>query len=432
MSIIYRRPALARQMARQLVNPGVLDEGLRSGLFLSGLRRTGKTTFLRSDLIPALEEAGALVIYVDLWSDTQTDPAALVLGAIRRTLEELQRPSSSLLRRLARISGMEAGGFGFRFGFELEHVGEEGGPTLARALTEIVDQADTDVVLIVDEVQHAITSEEGQRLLLALKAARDAINPRLDSDNHFIFIGTGSHRALVNELTARRSQAFAGATSVAYPVLDRGYVEHLFARLAAELRRAERRPVAHGRDEPAVTSVAALGAGSGEERAWPLPSVEIATRAFASLGHRPEEMIKALKLLRSQLPPGADPDVHFPVIAATLRTAAVDTELTKVELLGGLATAVFERIAAVDGHARGVYSAAAVETYSRDVGRRVRVEEIQPVVNDLLAANLIMRRGHGLYGVTDPFVQQIWRERRALGAGLEAPEERPRARTERS
>lgn len=42
MSSIYRRPALAAQMTKQLRNPGVLDEGLRSGLFLSGLRRTGK------------------------------------------------------------------------------------------------------------------------------------------------------------------------------------------------------------------------------------------------------------------------------------------------------------------------------------------------------------------------------------------------------
>ena len=79
---------------------------------------------------------------------------------------------------------------------------------------------------------------------------------------------------------------------------------------------------------------------------------------------------------------------------------------------------MFERIAAVDGHARGVFSTEAAAEYSRAVGRQVRVEEIQPVVNDLLAANLVMRRGHGLYGVTDPFVQQIWREKRALAADL--------------
>jgi hypothetical protein len=347
MTSIYRRPELAAQMAKQLLNPGVLDEGLRSGLFLSGLRRTGKTTFLINDLIPALEESGALVIYVDLWSDTQTNPAVLVLAAVRRTLTR---------------------------------VGTEGGPTLAQALTEVVDQAKTNVVMIIDEVQHAITSDDGNQMLLALKSARDAINPRPSTPGHFIFIGTGSHRALVSELTARRNQAFAGATSVPYPVLDGDYVEHLLKRLAQE----------------------------GAER---LPSLAVATRAFETLGNRPEEMLKALRQLNRHLPPGGNPDEHLPVIAATLRSTAADIELMKVEQLGGLATAIFERIASTEGDARGVFSAEAAADYAKAAGRDVRVEEIQPVVNDLLAANLLMRRGHGMYGVTDPFVQEIWREK---------------------
>lgn len=383
MADIYRRPELAAQMAKQLLHPGVLDEGLRSGLFLSGLRRTGKTTFLLNDLIPALEEAGALVIYVDLWSDTQTSPATLVLSAVKKALTELQTPASSILKRLGRVGGADLGAFGFKFGFKLDSVGAEGGTTLAQALAEVVDQARTDVVLIVDEVQHAITSEDGNRMLLALKAARDAINPRPDTPGHFVFIGTGSHRALVSELTARRNQAFAGATAVPYPVLNGDYVEHLLKRLA-------------------------------QEGATPLPSLAVATQAFATLGNRPEEMLKALRQLSRYLPPGGNPDVHLPVIAATLRSTAADIELMKVEQLGGLAAAIFERIASADGSARGVFSSEAAADYSKAVGRAVRVEEIQPVANDLLAANLIMRRGHGMYGVTDPFVQEIWREKRAL------------------
>ena len=382
MSSIYRRPLLAAQMAKQLLDPGVLDEGLRSGLFLSGLRRTGKTTFLVNDLIPALEEAGALVIYVDLWSNTQTSPAALVLAALRKALAELQTPTSSLLQRLRRVAGVDVGALGFKFGFKLDSLGTEGGPTLAQALTEIVDQAKTNVVLIVDEVQHAIASDDGNQMLLALKSARDAINPRPGTPGHFIFIGTGSHRALVSELTARRNQAFVGATSVPYPVLNGDYVQHLLDRLA-------------------------------RERAAPLPSSAVAVQAFTTLGSRPEEMLRALRQL-SHLPPGAKPDEHLPVIAATLRSAAADVELMKVEQLGGLATAIFERIAAADGDARGVFSADAAAEYTKAVGKDVRVDEIQPVVNDLLAANLIMRRGHGMYGITDPFVQEIWREKKAL------------------
>lgn len=382
MADIYRRPELAAQMAKQLLHPGVLDEGLRSGLFLSGLRRTGKTTFLLNDLIPALEEAGALVIYVDLWSDTQTSPAALVLSAVKKTLTELQTPASNILQKLRRVGAADVGAFGFK----LDTVGAEGGTTLAQALTEVVDQAGTDVVLMIDEVQHAITSEDGNQMLLALKSARDAINPRPNTPGHFIFIGTGSHRALVSELIARRNQAFAGATSVPYPVLDGDYIEHLMKRLA-------------------------------QEGAAPLPSLAVATQAFTTLGNRPEEMLKALRQLSRHLPPGGNPDAHLPVIAATLRSTAADIELMKVQQLGRLATAIFERIAATDGDARGVFSGEAAADYTKAVGREVRVEEIQPAVNDLLAANLIMRRGHGMYGVTDPFVQEIWREKKALENG---------------
>jgi hypothetical protein len=378
---IFRRPELAAQMTRQLLHPGVLDEGLRSGLFISGLRRTGKTTFLVNDLIPALEAAGALVIYVDLWTNTQLSPVVLVHAAIRKALTELQTPASAVLKKLERLGSVDVGAFGMKFGFKIENVGEVGGLTIAQALTEVVDQAKTDLVLIIDEVQHAITSDDGKNLMFSIKAARDAINPRPGTPGHLMFIGTGSHRALVSELTARRNQAFEGATSIAYPVLDADYVDHLFDRLISE--------------------------GSGL-----LPSRAVAISAFRMLGNRPEELIRALGVLRSKLLPGGSPDDYLPVIAATLRSAVADVELSKLDSLGSLAAAIFERIAMADGDAKGLFSVAAAAEYSQFIGREVRVEEIQMVVNDIMAANLIMRRAHGLYCITDPLVQEIWRERR--------------------
>ena len=380
MPEVFRRPRLAAELAGRLLRPGVLDEGLRSGLFLSGLRRTGKTTFLRTDLVPELEAQGALVIYVDLWSDTKASPAALVQAAVRQTLSQLVTPSSPLLARLRRIKGLDLGGMGFRFGFQLDQLGEAGGVTLAQAFTEVVDQSGGDVVLIIDEVQQAITTEEGNQMLLALKATRDAINPRPETPGHFLFLGTGSHRALVSELTARRNQAFAGATSLPYPVLDQAYVRHVLERLRAE----------------------------GME---PLPSEESAWNSFQTLGHRPEEFLRALGQLRLSTTSGLAPDQLLPVIAATLRGSAADLELLKVEQIGGLATAIFDRVARSEGSARGIFSAEAALSYGEAIGREVRVEEIQPVVNELLAANVLMRLGHGLYGVTDPFVQEIWQER---------------------
>lgn len=384
MSNIFQRSELAESMANQLLSPSVLDEGLRSGLFLSSPRRIGKTTFLRNDLVPALEDRGALVIYVDLWSNTLAKPATLLHTAIQKTLKDLQTPGSSVLETFRRVSNVEIGAAEFKFGFKLDSIGSPCGPTLAQALTEVVDQAKTDLVLIIDEVQHAISSDDGNQLLLALKAARDAINPRPHTPGYFLFIGTGSHRAQVSELTAKRNHAFSGATSAAYPLLKGDYVEFLLNRLALTVKREK------------------------------LPSLEVAIDAFDTLGNRPEEMLKALRQLLQQ---EGEPDVFLPVIASTLRSAAASIELEKVEQLGSLAQAIFNKIASTEGDARGIFSTDAAAEYSKSVGREVCVEEIQPVVIALVAENIIMRRGHGIYAITDQFVHEIWLEERALIEG---------------
>lgn len=386
MAEIFHRTGLAREMAARLLKPSVLDEGLRSGLFISGVRRTGKTTFLLSDLVPALQEAGAIVIYVDLWSNVQASPSSLVHNAIRSTLAALQTPGSKLLKQLAKVRSAEISAGGLKLGFKLETVGTASGPTLAEAFTQVVDQTRTDIVLIIDEVQQALSSEEGGQMLLALKAARDAVNPRPSTPGHFLFVGTGSHRAMVNELSTRRNQAFAGAISIAYPVLGDDYVQHLLGRLQA----------------------------SGVRN---LPSVDAASRAFRTLGNRPEELLRALRTLSAQLPnvPGdVSVDTAFMIVANTLRASAADVELAKVEQIGALALAVFERIAGAGPAAKGLFAADALAQYGKALGRDVRADEVQAVLAELMAANLIMRSGHGLYGLTDPFVQEIWLERQQM------------------
>ena len=138
---------------------------------------------------------GAVVIYVDLWSQPQANPADLVHAAIRQCLKELQTPGSMMLQQLKRVSSIDAGAAGFKFGFKLTDVGKEGGVSLAQAFTELIHQSKTNLVLIVDEVQHALGSADGDNMLHALKAARDAINTRLATPGYFLFVGTGSHRA---------------------------------------------------------------------------------------------------------------------------------------------------------------------------------------------------------------------------------------------
>ena len=78
---------------------------------------------------------------------------------------------------------------------------------------------------------------------------------------------------------------------------------------------------------------------------------------------------------------------------------------------GSQPVAIFAWVARMDTPAKGLFSAEAAAAYAAAIDREVRVDDIQPVVNELLAANVLMRLGHGLYGVSDPFVQEIWRER---------------------
>lgn len=375
----FRRTALAREMARQLLQPSFLDTSLRSGLFLSGLRRVGKTTFLATDLIPALEEAGAIVIYVDLWSQPQANPAELVHDAIRRSLEELKTPGSWVLQKLRRVSGVEAGAAGFKFGFKLEALGKEGGASLAQAFSELIDQAKTSVVLIVDEVQHALGSVEGDNMLHALKAARDAINTRPQTPGYFLFVGTGSHRARVQELSLKGNQAFNGAVTHEFPVLGQDFVEYVLQQVKQQL---------------------------GDKS----PSVGVTAEAFKRMGNRPEELIKALNVLRS-LPPAANPDEHFPTIAESLGSAAADIEMQKIEGFGPLAEAVFSRICSIGGNVKGVFTADALKEYSSRIGREVTTQEVQSVVGLMTSANLLMRVKHGHYGVTDSFVEKSWQAR---------------------
>jgi len=391
--MIFTRPGLAGRMAAQLLDPGPLDEALRSGLFLSGLRRTGKTTFLKHDLIPALEERGALVIYTDLWSDVAIDPAELVRTAIREALQAVQQPGSRLMQRLSAVKGASLEAVGIGFSFELEAVGRPGGATLAEALAELVDRTGTDVVLIVDEVQHALTSTAGSDMLLALKAARDAVNTRPDTVGHLLVVGTGSHRAYVAELTSRRNQAFAGAASVPYPLLGKEYLAHLRARLVAD----------------------------GVE---PLPSQTALEAAFERLGHRPEELLKALQLLVRRHEANRDVDTVLEIVSSTLRAGMADIELHKIERLGPLADQVFQRIAAAaDGEARGLYGREALDEFSTGLGRDVAATDVQRVLDELTAENVVMRAGHGRYSVTDPFVRTVWAERQQLASGaLAAPD----------
>jgi len=220
---VFHRTALAQDIASKLVRPPATSAS-GSGLFLAAPRRTGKSTFLREDLRPALEALGVLVVYADLWENKAADPGVVIIGAIRGALAQRE----GVVARLARATGMEKVTVG-GLGFNLDKVGMPDGASLSAALSALSDETQRLIVLIIDEAQHAITSEAGSNALFALKAARDELN---SSAHHGLrIVATGSNRDKLAMLRASKDQAFFGAPLVAFPPLGKDYIAWFIARL---------------------------------------------------------------------------------------------------------------------------------------------------------------------------------------------------------
>jgi len=374
--LVFHRPAYARALAQQLLQPGPLDQGLLSGVFLSGIRRIGKTTFIRQDFIPALLDSGALVLYVDLWTDRSRPPMGILLEAVRTAAAELQQPTSALLQQLRRVKGANFGVAGISLGIQLDALGTSAGATLADVFVELVSKAQGDVVLVIDEVQQAMGSQDGQDMLFALKAARDSVNTAIDLPGRLLIVGTGSHKSLVTDMATRRSQAFAGAHTASFEPLGKDYIAWFLNRVGA--------------------------AGLA------VPSPEAAFAGFRDTGSRPEELAKAVRQLQDEIAAGraADVDKAFATVCATLATAAAELDIQSIEDAGDLAVLAFSRIAA--GQARGLYAVDTLTAFSELLGREIAANDMTPAIDKLVAANLIVRKGHGNFDIADPFVKQVW------------------------
>jgi hypothetical protein len=110
-----------------------------SGVFFLSPRNDGRVDFIENDLRPAIEQMGALVVYVDLLADPSADPGHVIREAII-------------------------------------HAGRFQRWSLTRTLADLSQEVKKPIVLIIDEVQLALSSEYGRNILFTLKAARDALN----------------------------------------------------------------------------------------------------------------------------------------------------------------------------------------------------------------------------------------------------------------
>jgi hypothetical protein len=214
----FHRAELADSYCDSLEGKGLVDS--RSGLFLAAPRRTGKSTFLREDLLPAMQRRGWTTVYVDLWADRSKDPALLINQAIKARLDTL----AGVIAKLAKATGLEKINVFGALSVNVAALGLPEGVTISDALEALAVASQTPVALAVDEAQHALTTEPGINAMFALKAARDHLNQGVDKPRLFLVL-TGSNRDKLAHFVLKRTQPFFGSNITQFPLLGKAFTD---------------------------------------------------------------------------------------------------------------------------------------------------------------------------------------------------------------
>lgn len=377
----FHRPDLAEQLSARILSEAVLSP-VRSGLFLAAPRRTGKSTFLREDLIPALKKKGAAVLYVDLWADKTLDPGQAIVGLVRAALGEQDGRMLNLFRK-AGLDKVVVGGLSFDVG----KVGLGTGVTLSAALASLSDRLECPIVLVIDEAQHAVTTTGGNDALFALKAARDELN----SSAHFGLrvVATGSSRAKLAVLRASKDQAFYKAAMSAFPPLGLDYVEWFVV-------------------------------NSGSQ--FPL-DIKRTFQMFERTGNRPEVLVQALGELEevdgTPLTSATIDDRFESAVAKTIEESD-EAMLKIVRALTPLQGAVL-RVLAKQTDEYAPYAAASLAQYATELRLldskstvNVDVPNVQSALESLQGKTLVWRAAHGEYALEEQSLADLMRTRGLL------------------
>lgn len=372
----FHRPELATALADQALDTSL---GTSGGMFLAAPRRTGKSTFVRQDLVPEFERRNLNVIYVDLWIDKTLNPAIHIANAIRIELAREDGAIAKTLKKLTHMSKLTIGAWGNGLSFDLSQLNLPKDATLADALKALSSASQKKLILVIDEAQHALTTDEGINALFSLKAARDSLNT--DPGRYGMqLVATGSNRDKLATLVNGREQAFYGADMVQFPTLGKDYVQWLVGRSKLKI------------------------------------DIDLATEVFQSLGSRPEPFRKALSQTRLQLAvnPAQDSNAMLASLAFMgVRDSKTDF-LNTVASLPPLQSTLLRELAAdallgPDVRRPGLFSAAMkarlLARLEAEMGAAhgvsVETPSVQNALDKLREEHFLWRSQRGSYAVED-------------------------------
>jgi hypothetical protein len=373
----FSREDLARELVAALRGQTVFSDA-QNGLFLAAPRRTGKSTFLRFDLTPALETVGAVVVYVDLWADTRRDPGSLIADAIGRALA----PRLGVVTRAAKATGLESVTIAGALKIDLARIGKVDGMTLADALRALHETARAPVALIVDEAQHALTSVDGEATMSALKSARDQLNR--PGVVNLMLVMSGSDRDKLLRLVNTNAAPFHGSQVSRMPLLGRDFIDHV-SRLIARSRS----------DLPPIDG-------------------SVLSRAFEIFGHRPQFFMDALGQALSPLADLKGIRFEDAVLKAAMARQQADEAQMGSDFLAlrPLEQAVLWRLLEQGPRFRP-YDGEALRFYRARVKGRVTPQMAQRALEALRARTpaLVWKSARGEYAVDDAAMHRWFGQR---------------------
>lgn len=380
--IAYPRTALADELVHQLQGKTAFGDA-QNGLFLAAPRRTGKTTFLRGDLCPALERAGVVVVYVDLWADAARDPGVLIADAIGRALQ----PHLGLVARTAKKAGVDRLSLAGWLNLDTSRIGKLDGLTLVDALRALHETAGQPVALVIDEAQHALTSEAGEAAMTALKSARDQLNR--PGVVNLMLVMSGSDRDKLLRLVNTNGSPFFGSQIKTMPALGADFMAHIVQLIEAQ------------RPDLAPVDQATL------------------QKAFVGFGNRPQFFMEALGLVLSPLSGLTGRFEPAMQQAAEQRQRDDETQMESDFLgLKPLEQAMLWRLLEQGVRFRP-YDAEALRFYREKTGRdkAVTPQQAQNALESLRQRSpaLVWKSARGEYAVEDAAMHRWYETRAATG-----------------
>lgn len=222
------------------------------------------------------------------------------------------------------------------------------------------------IALVVDEAQHALSTENGTNAMFALKSARDTMNIA-GQPTQLALVFTRSNRDKLSNLTLDHKQPFYGVQVQKFPLLDwdfaKGFVEHY-----------------------------------NKELSGAVLSVDAVFSAFSALAYRPEFLIIAVRTAISHFLESSGADLNECVISAAKEIKEKTENQLKADVsnLTPIQRAVFEVL--IRNHANFTpFKDSTMEEYKKILGRPLGQSSIQAALESLRKKGLVWKEAFGGY-----------------------------------